>query len=73
MDKLVLLSQDKATLQEVRNYLNSTLEKKLISQALGKEDVSGYAEASNIIKIALDEIDALTKKNNEIKRINQSE
>lgn len=73
MDKLVLLSQDKATLQALREYINSTLERKLISQALKKEDVSGFAEAHNIIKVALDEIDALTKKDNQPKVINQSE
>jgi len=49
------------------------LEKKLISKALSKQDVSGFAEASNIIKVALDEIDALTKKENQANRINQAE
>jgi hypothetical protein len=73
MDKLVILSQDKATLQAVRDYLNSTLRKKLVYKALKKEDISGFADASNIIKIALDEIDGLSKKDNEVKRINQSE
>lgn len=73
MDKLVILSQDKATLQALREYINSTLERKLINKALNKEDVSGFAEASNIIKVALDEIDAMSKKEKEIIRINQSE
>lgn len=73
MDKLILLSQDKGTLQAIRDYLKSTLEKKLIAKALNKEDVSGFAEASNIIKISLDEIDNLTKKDNQINRINQAE
>ena len=73
MDKLVILSQDKATLQAVREYLNSTLERKLINKALKKEDVSGFADASNIIKVALDEIDGLSKKDNQTNRINQSE
>jgi len=73
MDKLVLLSQDKATLQAVREYMNSTLERKLISKVLHKEDISGFADASEIIKISLDEIDALTKKETPINRINQAE
>lgn len=73
MDKLILLSQDKATLQAIRDYLQSTLEKKLVYKALHKEDVSGFAEANEIIKVALDEIDSLTKKEKEIKLINQSE
>lgn len=73
MDKLILLSQDKATLQAVRDYIKSTLEKKLVAKALNKEDVSGFAEASNIIKVAIDEIEAMSKKENQINRINQSE
>lgn len=73
MEKLVLLSQDKATLTELRNYLQSTLEKKLIAKALRKEDVTGFAEANNIIKTAIDEIDALTKSEKKSNNINQAE
>lgn len=73
MDKLILLSQDKETLRLLREYLYGTLEKKLINKALKKEDVAGFADAHNIIKVALDEIDALTKKDNVISKINQSE
>jgi len=73
MEKLTLLSQDKATLSELRNYLNKTLETKLIQKALRKEDVSGFAEASEIIKISLDEIDKLFKIEKKVNNINQSE
>jgi len=73
MDKLVLLSQDKATLQAVREYMYSTLERKLIAKVLHKEDVSGFADAHEIIRVSLDEIDALTKKENQVNRINQAE
>lgn len=73
MEKLTLLSQDKATLTEVRNYLNRTLEIKLIHKALKKEDVSGFAEASEIIKVAMDEIDNMFKIEKKVININQSE
>lgn len=73
MDKLRLLSQDKATLAEVKNYLQSTLEKKLISKALRKEDVSGFAEASEIIRVAIDEIDNMFKPEKKVSTINQAE
>lgn len=73
MDILIKLSQDKNTLQALREYINSTLEKKLVKKALNKEDVSGFAEASNIIKVALDEIDSMSKKDTQINRINQAE
>lgn len=73
MDKLVLLSQDKATLLALREYINGTLERKLIAKALQKEDVSGFAEAHNIIKVALDEIDSLTKQDKKPININQAE
>jgi hypothetical protein len=73
MDKLVLLSQDKETLRQVREFMTSTMERKLISKALRKEDVSGFAEANEIIKSALDEIDNLSKKDKKPLNINQSE
>lgn len=73
MDKLTLLSQDKATLLELKNYLNSTLERKLISKALKKEDVSGFAEASEIIKVAMNEIDNLFKDAKKVAHLNPSE
>lgn len=73
MDKLILLSQDKATLQAIREYLQGTLEKKLVYKALHKEDVSGFAEANEIIKVAIDEIDSLTKVEKKVININQSE
>lgn len=73
MERLTLLSKDKATLQDLSNYLHLTLEKKLIAKALRKEDVSGYAEASEIIKIAMNEIDALTEVDKVRNNINQAE
>lgn len=73
MDKLTLLSQDKATLLELKNYLNSTLERKLITKALKKEDVSGFAEASEIIKVAMNEIDNLFKDAKKVAHLNPSE
>ena len=73
MDKLVLLSQDKATLEDVRQYMYKTLERKLVTKALRKEDVSGFAEAHDIIRVALDEIDALTKVEKKSNNLNQAE
>lgn len=73
MERLVLLSQDKDTLLELRSYLKGTLERKLIDKAMKKDDVSGFAEAFDIIKVALDEIDSLSKKDKVISKINQSE
>lgn len=73
MEILIKLSQDKQTLGAVRDYLQSTLERKLISKALKKEDVSGFAEAHEIIKVALDEIDNMFKVEKKITSINQSE
>lgn len=73
MDKLVLLSQDKETLRLLREYMTGTMEQKLIKKVLTGQDVSGFKDANEILKVALDEIDALTKKESQISRINQSE
>jgi len=73
MEKLILLSQDKATLEELKNFLQTTLERKLITKALKKEDVSGFAEASEIIKVAMNEVDNLFKDQKKIAHLNPSE
>lgn len=73
MDKLVLFSQDKETLNQVRDYLNSTLEKRLIKKALNGQEVTGFKDASEIIKTAFDEIELLSKKDKKLKNLNQSE
>lgn len=74
MERLRLLSQDKATLVELKDYLRQTLEKKLIAKAMRKEDVSGFAEANEIIKTAMEEIDNMFKvETNKKINLNQSE
>jgi len=72
MERIRILSHDKATLGDLREYFRLTLEKKLISKAMRKEDVSGFAEAFEIIKSAMDEIDNMTKQNKKV-NLNQSE
>lgn len=73
MDRLIKLSQDKATLADLREYFKKTLESEIITRALKKEDVNGYAEASEIIKKALNKIDDLFKENKKSEFKNQNE
>ena len=73
MDKLVLLSQDKETLRLLREYMTGTIENRLIKKVLAGQDVSGFKDAHEIIKITLDEIDALSKKDKKNININQAE
>ncbi|MBP7540370.1 MAG: hypothetical protein KA802_10530 [Saprospiraceae bacterium] len=73
MDRLIILSQDKGTLEDVRKYMYSLLERKLVFKALKKEDITGFAEAHDIIRIALDEIDALSKVEKKTNNINHAE
>lgn len=73
MDKLVLLSQDKDTLRLLREYITNTMEQRLIKKVLAGQDVSGFKDANEIIKISLDEIDALSKKDKKNININQAE
>jgi hypothetical protein len=61
MDRLKLLAQDKNTMADLREYFRLHLEKKIIAQAMHKKPVEGYAEASGVIKVALDELEDLTK------------
>lgn len=73
MDRLILLSQDKATLNALKEYFTQTLNSKLIRTALNKQDVTGFAEADNIIKTALKEIDDMFKEEKKVNNLNQSE
>lgn len=61
MERLIQLSKDKDLVAEIRNYLNKTLEKRLIQDTLARKDVSGFADAFEIIKLALNEIENLSK------------
>lgn len=61
MDRLNLLSQDKATLEQLREFFKSVLHDEIIKKTLSKQDATGYAEASEIIKKSLDKIDGLFK------------
>jgi hypothetical protein len=73
MERLILLSQDKATLGELKEYLTKTLNTKLIKAVLNKEDATGYAEANDIIKVALKEIDDMFKPEKKTSNLNESE
>lgn len=73
MDKLKLLSQDKATLMALKEFFKQTLESEIVNKTLKKEDTSGYAEASEIISKSLKKIEDLSKENKKGKYINQSE
>lgn len=61
MDRLNLLSQDKATLEQLREFTKGVLNDEIIKKTLAKQDTTGYAEASEIIKKVLDKIDGLFK------------
>lgn len=64
MDRLTLLAQDKLTMADLRVYLQGHLEKKLLEKAFQKKPIEGYAEANEIIKVALNELEALVKPKN---------
>ena len=63
MDKLILLSQDKATLNALRDYFISVLDEKTIKCVKLGENPAGYREAYEIVKKVLDDVNALYKEN----------
>lgn len=73
MDRLTLLSQDKATLKDLKTFFDTVLNDEIIKKTLSREDTSGYAEASEIIKKALNKIDDLYKENKKGEVTNPSE
>lgn len=64
MDRLAILAQDKMTMADLREYFKRHLEQKLLTKAFAKEDVVGYAEANEVIKVALNELEAMVKPKN---------
>jgi hypothetical protein len=73
MENLVKLSQDKATLKDLKDFMYKKMYAKIVDKVIKKEDVSGYADAKQIIKDALEEIDSLFKDGKKSNKINQSE
>lgn len=57
---------------DLREYFRRNLEEKIITTVMLKKDVSGYAEASEIIRKALDDLEATVSKKPVI-NLNQSE
>ena len=72
MDRLHNLAKDKMTMTDLREYFQLTLEKRLIEKALSGQDVVGFKEANDIIKVALNELEKMVKPKKEI-NLNQSE
>lgn len=73
MENLVKLSQDKATLKDLKDFIYKKMYEKIVDKVLKKEDVSGYADAKQIIKDTIEEIDSLFKDGKKSININQSE
>lgn len=72
MTNLLKLAQDKATLNELREYFSLYLKDRLVTKALLKQDITGYAEANEIIKFALTDLEKQVAKKPS-KSLNQSE
>lgn len=73
MDRLTLLSQDKATLKDLKTFFDTVLNDEIIKKTLAKQDTSGYAEASEIIRKSLNKIDDLYQENKKQDVVNPSE
>jgi len=73
MDRLTLLSQDKATLKDLKDFFELVLNDEIVKKTLAREDTSGYAEASEIIKKSLAKINDLYKEEVKKDGLNKSE
>jgi len=73
MENLIKLSQDKATLKDLKDFIYKKMYAKIVDKVIKKEDVSGYADAKQIIKDSLEEIDSLFKDGKKSSKLNQSE
>lgn len=72
MERLIKLSQDKATLNEIKEFAKKNLEAEIISKTLKGENTNGYKEASEIINKTIKKIDDLFKEK-KVAKLNQSE
>lgn len=73
MDRLKLLSQDKATLQELKDFFKVVLNEEIITKTLKREQTTGYAEAVEIINKSLKRIDDLYREKKRANNLNQNE
>lgn len=72
MDRLHNLAKDKFTMADLREYFRKHLEQKILIKVFQKQSVAGYAEASEVINSALNELEADVAKKPVI-NLNQSE
>lgn len=73
MENLKKLSQDKATMADLKLFFTESLHNKIIEKTLKKIDTTGYAEAMEIINKCMLDIDLLSKEKKQKKELNNFE
>lgn len=48
-DRITLFAKDQATIADVKEYMHSYLNERILSLAFSKQNITGYAEAKEII------------------------
>lgn len=48
-DRIIFFAKDQATISDVRDYMHGYLNERILSLAFSKQDITGYAEAKEII------------------------
>jgi len=72
MNKLNELYNDKAMLEDLRNLFNIVIEEQAVKKVLAREDVSGIADANDIVTKAFDRLDEMFKPEKKVKQENNS-
>ena len=72
MNKLNELYNDKAMLEDLRNLFNIVIEEQAVKKVLAREDVSGIADANDIVTKAFDRLDEMFKPEVKVKQKNNS-
>lgn len=49
-ERIYLFAKDQATISDVKEYMQNYLKERIISLAFNKKDITGYAEANEIIE-----------------------
>lgn len=72
MERLFILYQDKATLEDFKAFYIATLEAETIKRVYKKEDVSGIADARKLLDDVFNKLDDLYKPKVSKKQVNHS-
>jgi hypothetical protein len=72
-ERVYLFAKDQATIADVKEYMHNYLSERILSLAFNKQDITGYAEAKEVIDSCFTNMIAKASGNTKTTFINENE